>query len=222
MWYKDGKVFNSQQAIKNELKDVSLPSFLTDASIIDLGFVKVTETVKPIITDVQYVVDGGVEVLQSGEVITVWNIVDMFSDIIVDDVVVSTKAEQEAQYLTAKLNVEKENKIQSIKDTTCLKDPVEINGVTYNGGEASASAIVGAVNLVNLNLETTVQLWDINNNIAVYSITDAMNIARIIALAYRATALARQTRIMNVNAITIDPNGLYPNYESAIAALNLI
>jgi len=116
----------------------------------------------------------------------------------------------------------KANKIQALKEKTNLSAPVTIGLVTYNGGESSASAIMGGVNLANLNQETNISIWDINDTVRVYSITDAMSIVNTIALAYRDSVLTRQNKITAINNIIVDANGTYPTYESAKAALDLI
>lgn len=61
-WYKDGEVFNSLTAIRNKMKEVSLPMLLTDSIVAELGFIKVVD-VKPTITATQYIVDNGFTVL---------------------------------------------------------------------------------------------------------------------------------------------------------------
>jgi len=61
-WYKDGEVFNSFTAIRNKIKEVSLPMLLTDSIVAELGFIKVVD-VKPTITASQYITEGGVELV---------------------------------------------------------------------------------------------------------------------------------------------------------------
>jgi hypothetical protein len=63
-WYKDGEVFNSLTAVRNKMKDTSLPMLLTDSIVAELGFIKVVD-VKPTITAVQYLVEGSVELVNS-------------------------------------------------------------------------------------------------------------------------------------------------------------
>lgn len=125
---------------------------------------------------------------------------------------------------TITIQMAKEAKIQDIENAFNIASnlPITIGTKSYNGGKESASSIMAGVDLANLNLETSIQIWDINNDIAVYSITDAMHIVKIIALDYRAKILAKQAKVMQVNAIVVDPQGTYPTHESAIAALNLI
>lgn len=125
-------------------------------------------------------------------------------------------------YSSTQIDRDKQSKIQAIKQNTNLSAPVTIGLVTYNGGESSASAIMGGITLANLNLETNISIWDINDKPAIYSISEAMNIVNTIALAYRTNVLARQDKITLVNSIVIDPQGLYPTYASAKAALDLI
>ena len=62
-WVKDGKEFNSFTAIRNELKDVSLPQLLNDSIVAELGFIKVVD-VKPTITASQYLVEGSIELVK--------------------------------------------------------------------------------------------------------------------------------------------------------------
>jgi hypothetical protein len=64
-WYKDGEVFNSLTAIRNKMKEVSLPMLLNDSLVAELGFIKVVD-VKPTITDTQYIVEGEVALALGG------------------------------------------------------------------------------------------------------------------------------------------------------------
>ena len=61
-WYKDGEVFTSLTAIRNSMKDMSLPMLLSDNLVAELGFIKVVD-VKPTITDTQYLVEGSIELV---------------------------------------------------------------------------------------------------------------------------------------------------------------
>lgn len=59
-WYKDGNIFNSQQAIRNDNPNSSLPHFLSDNTIEELGYLKVVD-VKPIYNEAaQYIVEGDI------------------------------------------------------------------------------------------------------------------------------------------------------------------
>lgn len=112
----------------------------------------------------------------------------------------------------------KNNKIQEIK-TACTADaPVTldvdfINGttetITFNGGDASASAIAGAVTLAQNLGETSVSLWDIDNvvhnNIA---FSEAMVISAFIAKKWRDDMFKRQDLLTQINnATTIEELG---------------
>jgi hypothetical protein len=75
MCYKNGTIYNSQQAIRNEHKDTSLPVFMTDELIESLGYKIVLQVPNPA-TAVQVGTEDGVEVLQDGTVQTKWTIRD--------------------------------------------------------------------------------------------------------------------------------------------------
>lgn len=111
-WYKNGNVFNSQQAIRLDNKDISLPLFMGDELIESLGYKKVAEAEKPTASDVQYVVAGNIVEID-GVPTQTWVVQDMFSDTAeytdFEGVVhpAKTKAEYEAEYLAqlARANV---------------------------------------------------------------------------------------------------------------------
>lgn len=64
MYYKNGTVYGSQQAIRNDMKEVSLPHFMSEALIAELGYVTVVELAVPEYdTATQYVVEGEVELV---------------------------------------------------------------------------------------------------------------------------------------------------------------
>ena len=94
----------------------------------------------------------------------------------------------------------KQRKIDEI--TINPTEPVTIGTVTYNGGNSSASAISGAIALAQALGETDVKLWDIDNNIAIYTFTEAQAIAAQIAQAYRDKQLVKYTIIAQINACT--------------------
>ena len=79
---------------------------------------------------------------------------------------------------------------------------VEVNGTIFNGGDASASAISGAVTLAQALSETTVKLWDIDNNVATYTFEEAMVIASTIAKSYRDIQLSKYENIAQIQACT--------------------
>ena len=62
MYYKNGQVLNSQQAIRNDNKDTSLPVFMTDELIESLGYQVVVDVV-PTASAIQRVVEGAVELV---------------------------------------------------------------------------------------------------------------------------------------------------------------
>lgn len=74
MYYKNGEVFNSQQAIRNDNKDTSLPHFMTDELIESLGYQAVVD-VAPTASVTQRVVEGAVE-LVNGIPTKIYTLVD--------------------------------------------------------------------------------------------------------------------------------------------------
>lgn len=107
MYYKDGKTYGSVTAIRNELKDVSLPVVITDEMLADIGYLVVVDGVKPDATDVQVVVHGDIEIID-GVPTQQYMVQDMFSDtpeyIDMEGVLhpAKTKAEHEAEHLANK------------------------------------------------------------------------------------------------------------------------
>ena len=79
----------------------------------------------------------------------------------------------------------KSSAISNIASSTKHSDPVTIEGITYNGGDSSASAISGAVQLSQTLGESKVKLWDVNNVIREYTFKEAQLIAAQIAKVYR-------------------------------------
>ena len=62
-WYKDGEVFNSFTAIRNKMKEVSLPMLLTDSLVADLGFIKVVDAEPQYDEAIEYITDSGIDML---------------------------------------------------------------------------------------------------------------------------------------------------------------
>jgi hypothetical protein len=104
MYYKNGTIYNSQQAIRNDNKDTSLPVFMTDELIESLGYLKIVDGVKPIPSAVQYVVEDSVTLVNSVPTRN-YKLVDMFADTPeytdMDGIVISakTKLENETAYI---------------------------------------------------------------------------------------------------------------------------
>ena len=93
-------------------------------------------------------------------------------------------------------------KIQEVKSSCTSTNPVEVLGVMYNGGDSSAGAISGAVQLAEALSETVVNLWDIDNVVREYSLAEALSISAQIGKAYRDEMLVRQAKIAEINACT--------------------
>jgi len=63
--------------------------------------------------------------------------------------------------------------------------PIEINGITFNGGDSSAAAINGSIQLDELAGKTETMIWDVDNVNHTFTIEEAKNIAATIGKAYR-------------------------------------
>lgn len=87
--------------------------------------------------------------------------------------------------------------IKTIKQRAVIdaSEPVTINGITYNGGSSSASAINGAVSLAQAQGLTTVTIWDVDNVNAEYTIEQGTLIAATIGDAYAQVMYARNEAI---------------------------
>lgn len=132
------------------------------------------------------------------------------------------KQERYLETLPSLLESEKDRKIELIKSSTNASASVAIGDTIYNGGDASASAIKGAIDFANIKNETEVGIWDSEDVVTVMPLADAMAIVIAIGEQYRSIMYERQARIASVKAIVIDPIGIYPTYEDAKTALDLI
>ncbi len=105
-------------------------------------------------------------------------------------------------FTTPKVILTPEQQIAAIKAEYASKsvEPVEVNGITWTGGDGSAAAINGAIMLAQAAGETDVTLWDVDNiNHPGISFADAQNIAAQIALAYRSVMYERNEKIKAIN-----------------------
>jgi hypothetical protein len=111
MWYKNGTVFNSQQDIRRDNPNTSLPSFMSEEFIASMGYVVIMDSPQPTHTEVQRVEEDGIEVI-NGIPMRKWKVVDMFvsmpSYTSMDGVVypAQTKEEQEAKFYADKAEAE--------------------------------------------------------------------------------------------------------------------
>jgi len=105
------------------------------------------------------------------------------------------------------------SKINEIKQNCTANDPVTIlvtlstaeeKSITFNGGDSSASAISGGVTLVQqLTPEaTTMRIWDIDNELHLVTLTEALRISKLIGKKYLDDMYKRNDLITQVNEAT--------------------
>lgn len=92
--------------------------------------------------------------------------------------------------------------IEQVKANSTAMSPVTINDITYNGGDSSASAISGAIQLAQGLGETDVKLWDVNNTIRTFTFEEAQTVAAQIAKAYRGAKFDDYQKIVTIKACT--------------------
>lgn len=135
------------------------------------------EDIQPTLTSTQRV-DGFTYDIQATKVVKIHNIVDI------------------------PLEELKTKEINIVTTNSTASDQVTYNEVTYNGGDSSASAINGAIELAQNLGEADVRLWDINNIIRTYTFEEATTIAAQIAKAYRDAKYNDYQKIEAINACT--------------------
>lgn len=117
------------------------------------------------------------------------------------------------------LDTLKTMKISQIKSNTIADANVVINGITYHGGESSASAIYGAINLALMEDENEVGIWDIYDDTTFMSIIAATEIGKTIGKTFREIMYSRQAKISAIKAIEDET---YPTLADARAAIDAI
>lgn len=132
MWYKNGTVFNSQQDIRRDNPNTSLPSFMSAEFIASLGYVVIIDSPKPDHTEVQNVLDDGILVID-GVPTRQWKVVDMFVSMpeytSMDGVVypAMTKEEQEAKFYADKAEAEIAQQLEVLTVTTSKGNTFDAN-----------------------------------------------------------------------------------------------
>ena len=176
MWYKNGIVFNSQQAIRLDNPNTSLPLFMSDEMIESLGYVEVIEAEKPSCTEVQYLVDGNIELIDDVP-IKGWKVVDKFSDTAEytepDGTVhpAMTKSEYEALYYANKVAVEvaeakSQNKAELVRQlevltvTTSYGNTFDANAQAKLDMQNGIEAARTTKELIDLGLLPADTVWD--------------------------------------------------------------
>jgi len=64
MWYKDGKTYRTIKAIRYELKDISLPTVVSDEVLAEYDFLKVVYATPPETTEGQTLQEGEIEMIE--------------------------------------------------------------------------------------------------------------------------------------------------------------
>ena len=154
MYYKNGITHLSQQSIRNDNKESSLPVFMTDELIESLGYQVVALNGYPDYTQLQDIQDGGVQLINSVPT-QVWNVVDMFADTAeytdMEGIVVpaKTKSENEAEYL-AKLQADAMGAIVQ-HFTNVTTDYIEGKVAEYNAANGLAFKDIDAFTKYAIN-----------------------------------------------------------------------
>ena len=141
MWYKNGTVFNSQQDIRRDNPNTSLPSFMSDEFIDSMGYTQVMDTPNPA-TTLQHSYQDGVEVV-NGVPMVKWKVVDKTEE----------ELSNEAKIFTEESYIEeeeaKEEALANLKVTTA-------SGKVFYADLASRLDIEQAINIaVRNNLIST-------------------------------------------------------------------
>lgn len=108
--------------------------------------------------------------------------------------------EEEINMIPSQISILKQEKISQININSM--EAVEVNSITFNGGDGSASAISGAVTLAQKLGESEVKLWDVNNIVRSFTFEEALNIAAQVAKSYRDKKIAKYELIEQINNAT--------------------
>ncbi len=82
---------------------------------------------------------------------------------------------------------------------------IESENLTFNGGDASASAINSSISMDEMQGLTETKIWDVSNVVHTFSIDVAKGIAFQIANKYRETMYEKQNKLTEINnCVTID------------------
>lgn len=116
------------------------------------------------------------------------------------------KGQEPTELLSFIFKEGKPQKVTEINNSNPANNPVTLTvnsqSITFNGGDASASAIVGAVDLAQKLGETSVKLWDIENVMRDFSFDDAMLISASIAKVWRDAMYERNNKLLAVKNAT--------------------
>jgi hypothetical protein len=108
-------------------------------------------------------------------------------------------APEEGQELTEEQRKELKRADIKIRYAALAVQPVEIGGITFNGGADSAAAIGGSIQLDEAEGKTDTVIWDINNVNHAFTIEEGKQIAAVIGKAYRDIMYLRNEELNNVD-----------------------
>ena len=104
--------------------------------------------------------------------------------------------------ITHDLEIRKIKKIEFLKQTYNAELPVMFKEMYFNGGQSSASSIMSAVTLSQVLGDTSVGIWNLNNEVIQLTHAEATELAKIIGKEYRDAMYKRQKIISDINALT--------------------
>lgn len=109
--------------------------------------------------------------------------------------------------------VDKKSKVREEAEAT-YKQPVEVEGVLWNGGEKSASSILNAIELATYFTKTSLVLTDVTNKEHTKSIQDARNVAAHIGMDYQTKFLHKQARMRALDAVDLTASDALSQIEA--------
>lgn len=130
-YFKDGKEFTLRE-VKAIHRNVSFKSPT------QLGYTSILPTPKPEVGELEQAIKDGTTTDANGNIVRAWKVVDMFSDYTNDEGIVVTKAEQEAEYLTKKI----EDKAKSAEALVQSHINSTVKGLGYDDENSIAKYLV--------------------------------------------------------------------------------
>lgn len=118
------------------------------------------------------------------------------------------------------LEICKAQKIKEIAMSTNFTPPKTIDGITYNGGEESATSIQKAIDFAKLKNDPIVKIWDINDKTRPFNILEAEHIVLEIGNEAYSIIYEFQNKKELIKSIKIGTE--YPTVEDAVNKIRSI